>query len=120
MLHPLLSGRSGILQWSQGRVWSGNAKGIDESNNAYDLGDIYNTLFVGNSECPSATIAAISDDISTARNVANLIAGQPSGLPLGINQTIQGRQFTLGIKYGHALCGGHAISCGRLVDQCSR
>ena len=82
---------------TQGRVWSGNAKGIDESNNAYDLGDIYNTLFVGTSECPSATIAAISDDISTARNVANLIAGQPSGLPLGINQTIQGRQFTLGI-----------------------
>lgn len=82
---------------TQGRVWSGTASAIDESDNAYDLGDVYNTLFVGASQCPSATLAAISDDISTARNLANMIIDEPSGVPMGINQNIQGRQFTLGI-----------------------
>jgi len=82
---------------SGGRVYEGYAKAIDESNSAYDLGDVYNTLFVGKSECPSPTLAALSDEISTARSLFNLIAEQPAGVPLGINQTLEGRQFTLGI-----------------------
>jgi hypothetical protein len=82
---------------SNGRVYEGYAKAKDESNSAYDLGDVYNTLFVGNSECPSPTLAALSDEISSARSLFNLVADQPTGVPLGINQTLEGRQFTLGI-----------------------
>ncbi|HZV69034.1 MAG TPA: hypothetical protein VFG10_05795 [Saprospiraceae bacterium] len=80
-----------------GRVYEGTAKAIDESDRAYDLGDVYNTLFVGHSECPSRTLAALSDDISTARSVFNMVADQASGVPLGINQSLEGRQFTIGV-----------------------
>lgn len=80
-----------------GRVYDGFAKAIDESGGEYDLGDIYNTLFVGKSECPSASLAALSDEISTARSLFNMAAGQAAGVPLGINQDLEGRQFTLGI-----------------------
>lgn len=82
---------------NSGRVFEGYAKALDESGGAYDLGDVYNTLFVGRSECPSPTLAALSDEISTARSLFNLVAEQPTGVPLGINQTLEGRQFTLGI-----------------------
>ncbi|MBK9690072.1 MAG: hypothetical protein IPO65_21020 [Saprospiraceae bacterium] len=80
-----------------GRVYDGFAKAIDESGGEYDLGDIYNTLFVGKSECPSASLAALSDEISTARSLFNMAAGQAAGVPLGINQDLEGRQFILGI-----------------------
>lgn len=82
---------------SNGRVFQGFAKARDDSGAEYDLGDVYNTLFVGRSECPSATLAALSDDISTARSVFNMAAGIPAGLPLGLNQNLEGRQFVLGI-----------------------
>ncbi len=82
---------------TRGRVFQGTAKAIDESGGAYDLGDVYNTLFVGRSECPDETLAALSDEISTVRSVFNMVADEPSGVPLGINQTLEGRQFTLGV-----------------------
>lgn len=82
---------------NQGRVFQGTAKAIDESGGAYDLGDVYNTLFVGHSECPDETLAALSDEISSARNVFNMVTDQAAGVPLGINQTLEGRQFTLGV-----------------------
>jgi len=82
---------------TQGRVYAGTAKAIDESGGAYDLGDVYNDLFVGHSTCPSATLAALSNQISTARSVFNMVADQPSGVPMGINQTLEGRQFVIGV-----------------------
>ena len=82
---------------SNGRVYAGSAKARNDSGGEYDLGDVYNTLFVGRSECPSATLAALADDISTIRSVFNMAAGEPAGVPLGINQNLEGRQFVLGV-----------------------
>ena len=82
---------------SSGRVYQGSAKARDDSGAAYDLGDVYNTLFVGKSECPSTTLATLADEISTARSVFNMAAGVPAGMPLGFNQNLEGRQFVLGV-----------------------
>lgn len=82
---------------ASGRIYQGIVKTSKVNGLPYNLDDVYTAMFVNQSACPDATLAALSQDLLFIRNLVSLVADQETGVPIGINQMIGGRQFTLGI-----------------------
>ncbi|MEM9259997.1 MAG: hypothetical protein AAGA62_10145, partial [Bacteroidota bacterium] len=95
---PLAVTMSQIRVNAAGRVYAGSVKARDDSNTAYDLGDLDQRLDAIADYVPdNAVSTAINQHVTSLRMLETLVTGEPTGVPVGLDEELQGHKFTIAI-----------------------
>jgi hypothetical protein len=86
---------SGVKVNEHGRIFQGAVKAKTESNTAFDLAQVNQSL-TDATQIGESTAATAHDYLLNVNNVSGLASGQQVSLPIGLDQSIQGYHFALG------------------------
>ncbi|MEM7573588.1 MAG: hypothetical protein AAF433_11830 [Bacteroidota bacterium] len=113
---PMAVTFSGLQVNTEGRVFGGTVKLRDDSQTTYDLTDINDRLGVANDYVPENVMNEINSHVTSLRMLEMLIGGQPTGAPIGIQETIQGRSINLAIIDATFEADGASFNLISLLD----
>lgn len=115
--YPLAVTFNDLVINAENRVIGGEVKARDDSNNRYDLGDLHQRL--DGLPVPDTIASIVNEHVLSLRMLDGLLTGDAQGMPVGIEEEIQGHKFTFALVGAVFTARGADVDLLTLVDLTS-